>query len=73
MWQDDHRALVPSLVGYPGAFIREVAVYALTQIAYDDGDHLPLTVLEGSFQRLKDQIEARDDFLKQRVEAGSVI
>ncbi|CAG0955140.1 partial putative ATPase YjoB, partial [Anaerolineae bacterium] len=27
MWHDDHKELVPELVGYPGAFIREVAVY----------------------------------------------
>lgn len=68
MWRDEHIWLVPKLVGYPGAFIREVAVYALTQLAYDDGDQLSLEMLEGSFQRLKDQIETRDDFLKHRIE-----
>lgn len=66
MWQDEHMAIVPELVGYPGAFIREVAVYALTQVAYEDGEVLPLTMLEESFASLKNQIEARDDFLKQR-------
>jgi SpoVK/Ycf46/Vps4 family AAA+-type ATPase len=66
MWRDEHRSLVPKLVGYPGAFIREVAVYALTQVAYEDGTELPLSVLEQSFKGLKDQIEARDNFLTRR-------
>ncbi len=66
MWQEDHRALVPRLVGYPGAFIREVAIYALTQVAYDDLPELSLELLERSFKGLKDQIDARDDFLSKR-------
>jgi len=66
VWQDEHRALVPKLVGYPGAFIREVAVYALTQVAYEDGTELPLSLLEQSFRGLKEQIEARDDLLTRR-------
>lgn len=66
MWQDDHRPVAEQLVGFPGAFIREVAVYALTQVAYDDLQTLPLEVLERSFTTLKDQIEARDDFLTQK-------
>ena len=57
---------MPQLVGYPGAFIREVAVYALTQLAYDDLDELTMDLLEQSFKGLKDQIDARDDFLTQR-------
>lgn len=66
MWKDEHRALVPKLVGYPGAFIREVAVYALTQVAYDDLSELSYSLLARSFDGLKDQLDARDDFLKQR-------
>jgi hypothetical protein len=66
LWNDNHSALVPKLVGYPGAFIREVAVYALTQVAYVDGTELPLELLEQSFRSLKDQIDARDDLLKKR-------
>lgn len=72
VWRDEHTALVPELVGYPGAFIREVAVYALTQMAYDDMVELPLDMLMRSFQGLKEQIEARDDFLTQRMEANGV-
>lgn len=71
IWQDDHKALVPKLVGYPGAFIREVAVYALTQMAYDDMSDLPYELLERSFTNLKDQIDARDDFLTQRQANGA--
>lgn len=67
VWQEEHRAVAADLVGYPGAFIREVAVYALTQMAYDDLQELPLSVLRHSYNNLKAQIEARDDFLKQRV------
>lgn len=70
MWQDVHYKLVPKLVGYPGAFIREVAIYALTQVAYDDLPELPLSLLIDSFERLKAQIDARDNFLKQRAPLG---
>ena len=70
MWQDSHLAIVPRLIGYPGAFIREVAVYALTQVAYVGGETLSLEVLENSFKRLKEQIDSRDDFLKQRSDVG---
>lgn len=70
VWKDEHRSIVPKLLGYPGAFIREVAVYALTQMAYDDLEALPLEVLERSVSGLKAQIDARDDFLKQRSQMG---
>ncbi len=70
LWQDDHRELIPALVGYPGAFIREVAVHALTQCAYDDLNELSFDLLERSFNGLKTQLEARDDFLKQRGGSG---
>lgn len=72
MWRDEHRAMVKHLIGYPGAFIREVAVYALTQCAYDDLDVLSLEMLERSFYGLKEQLDARDDFLKQRATTGFV-
>jgi hypothetical protein len=72
MWREEHQTLVPKLVGYPGAFIREVAICALTQVAYEDAPELSFTVLEQSFESLKSQIEARDDFLKNKQrETGS--
>ncbi|MDZ4766351.1 MAG: ATP-binding protein [Chloroflexota bacterium] len=70
MWNEAHRALVARLVGYSGAFIREVAIHALTQVAYDDLAELPLALLMQSFDQLKTQIEARDDFLKERGSLG---
>ncbi|MBL8130591.1 MAG: ATP-binding protein [Anaerolineae bacterium] len=73
MWQESHLALVPKLIGYPGAFIREVAIHALTQVAYVDGDALTSEVLENSFRRLKEQLDARDDFLRQRIDVGFVL
>jgi hypothetical protein len=70
MWRDEHKAIVPQLIGYPGAFIREVAVYALTQCAYDDLTALSLDMLRRSFMGLKEQLDARDDFLKARATTG---
>jgi hypothetical protein len=63
MWQDDHATVARQMVGFPGAFIREVAVYALTLVAYDDLPALTHDLLEASYKRLKDQIDTRDDFL----------
>ncbi|MFN8372793.1 MAG: ATP-binding protein [Anaerolineae bacterium] len=66
LWREEHADIIPKLIGYPGAFVREVAIHALTQVAYVDGTELPLEMLEQSYRSLKDQIEARDDFLKKR-------
>lgn len=63
MWQEEHRQLVAKLVDYPGAFIREVAVYALTRAVSDEETQLPLSLLMDSFERLKNQIKARDDLI----------
>lgn len=63
MWQAEHAELVPDLLGRPGAFIREVALYALTMAAYNDEDVLSLAMLKQSFATLVKQIEAKDDFL----------
>lgn len=62
-WRDEHRTIVPDLLGKPAAFIREVALSALTVAAYQDMDGLPLNVLEASLESLEKQIEAKDDFL----------
>ncbi len=64
MWRDEHATIAKKMIGYPGAFIREVAVYALTLVAYDDLSELSLELLNTSFQRLKNQIDVRDDFLR---------
>jgi len=69
MWKDGHESIASLLVGYPGAFIREVAVYALTHVAYEDLPDLPVDLLETSFNKLRDQIDVKDDFLQRRSEA----
>ncbi|GEM_PF-235804 len=66
MWKDEHRTVAAKLVGYPGAFIREVALYALTQVAYEDLPELPLEMLEKSYQGLKEQIDAKEEFFTKR-------
>lgn len=70
MWQDDHCDVAEKLIGYPGAFIREVAIHALTQVAFAGMNGVPLDTLSHSFTRLKEQIDARDDFLSKRIPVG---
>lgn len=62
-WREEHANIVPDLLGKPGAFIREVALYALTQAAYKHDEQLPLELLEDSLKSLLGQIEAKDNFL----------
>ncbi|NDJ60736.1 MAG: ATP-binding protein [Chloroflexi bacterium] len=69
LWREEHRAVVGNLIGYPGAFVREVAIHALTLAAYDELTALPLELLQRSFKKLSDQLAVGDDFLRQRVEA----
>jgi hypothetical protein len=66
MWQEDHMAVAEKLVGYPGAFIREVAIYALTQLVNEEEEKLTLERLQNSFSRLQNQIEERDEFVLRR-------
>ena len=62
-WQDEHVEIVSDLIGRPGAFIREVALYALTMAAYNNEETLSLEMLRESLDTLVKQIEAKDDFL----------
>lgn len=62
-WQDEHIEIISDLIGRPGAFIREVALYALTMAAYNNEEALSLAMLRNSFDTLVKQIEAKDDFL----------
>lgn len=62
-WREEHQTIVPRLLGKPGAFVREVALYALTIAAYQDMEDVPLSLLEESLDTLNRQIEAKDDFL----------
>jgi hypothetical protein len=69
-WREEHGALAKGLVGYPGAFIREVAIHAMTRMAFADQDELSFALLEESFDRLLDQITAKDDFLSRHRNNG---
>jgi ATPase family associated with various cellular activities (AAA) len=62
-WRDEHSEIVPDLLGRPGAFIREVALYALTMAAYNGQEELTLEMLQDSLNTLVTQIEAKDNFL----------
>lgn len=62
-WREEHSDIIPDLIGRPGAFIREVALYALTMAAYNEQDTLSLEMLQESLSNLVRQIEAKDDFL----------
>lgn len=66
MWQDEHVAVAEKLVGYPGAFIREVAIYALTQLVNEEEERLTVDRLRSSYERLRNQIEERDEFVMRR-------
>ena len=67
MWRDEHSKVAKHLVNFPGAFVREVAVYALTRLIQDEVDVLSLDILEDSFERLRSQIDARDEFIAERM------
>lgn len=69
-WQDEHRVIVPNLVGHPGAFVREVALYALTSAAYEGLESLPVHILQNSLESLSDQIKSKDDFLRKQRPMG---
>lgn len=64
LWLDEHQSFASELVGYPGAFVREVVVYALTQLIESGTDTLSLAELEASYRKLLEQIAARDEFVK---------
>jgi hypothetical protein len=65
-WRDEHLPLIPALTGYPGAFIREVALQALTRMASEDLPTLTLEVIQESFEHLKLQITERDVYMVKR-------
>ena len=67
MWQEDHALMARPLLDYPGAFIREVCVFAMTQAIDEDEDNInvSLALLEESFERLKSQIKAREALVNQ--------
>jgi ATP-dependent 26S proteasome regulatory subunit len=71
MWRDEHASLAPDLVGYPGSFVREVVVFALTQLVVDEVFELSEEDLRESYRTLRDQIEARNDLIIQNANGSS--
>ena len=69
-WRDEHGDIVSQLLGRPGAFVREVAVYALTIAAYQHESILSLEMLQESLDSLVAQIEAKDNFLTAHKDRG---
>lgn len=67
VWRDEHLVLAPRLVGFTGAFVREVAIYALTQFADSELEALPVEMLVGSLEALQSQIDARDVLMQQNM------
>jgi DNA polymerase III delta prime subunit len=63
-WRNGHRIVAAELVGFTGAFVREMSIYALTQFADLEMTELSAELLMQSFQAFKSQIDARDDFMK---------
>ena len=70
IWRDEHAALAQELVGYPGSFVREVAVFAITQMIATNTQTLTYDELRASFDMLQAQLKERDAFISaQKVEA----
>jgi energy-coupling factor transporter ATP-binding protein EcfA2 len=71
-WHDEHIAIVPNLVGQPGAFVREVALHARMLAAHEHQVDVTLELLEQSVMSLHDQLKAGADFLERRRSMGLV-
>lgn len=65
-WRDVHMKVVPQLVDQPGAFVREVALYARMLAAHEHRTDVSIEMLEQSVQSLMRQVKAESDFLRQR-------
>lgn len=63
LWQADHAALASEFVGYPGAFVREVVLFAVTQMVTAQNTTLSYEDLRTSFDMLQAQLKERDDFI----------
>ena len=63
LWRDEHRALAVEMIGYPGSFVREVLVFAVTQMVESGMRELSLSELQQSFAELQVQIASRDELV----------
>jgi AAA+ superfamily predicted ATPase len=65
-WQDDHAEIAPKLVGYTGAFVREVALYARMLAAAARKTEVSLENLEQSAYSLTNQLTTGDNLLPRK-------
>jgi ATP-dependent 26S proteasome regulatory subunit len=65
-WREEHRTVVPHLVGQTGAFVREVALYARMLAAHNRQTSVSLAVLEQSVASLSNQLQTGDDLMPRR-------
>ncbi|PJF30247.1 MAG: hypothetical protein CUN51_08465 [Candidatus Thermofonsia Clade 1 bacterium] len=65
-WQEEHRAILPQLVGQTGAFVREVALYARMLAAHNRQTVVSLEVLRQSVNSLSSQLATGADLQPRR-------
>lgn len=65
-FRDEHCAIVPTLVGQTGAFVREVALYARMLAAYKFEIEITLDMLQQSIHSLSDQLSTGLNLLPRR-------
>ncbi|MFZ4814034.1 MAG: AAA family ATPase, partial [Phototrophicaceae bacterium] len=71
-WHEEHVAIVPDLLGQPGAFVREIALHARMLAAHERQTEVTLLLLQQSLETLSDQLKAGADFLNRRRSMGLV-
>ena len=64
LWHTEHAQIAAEMVGYPGSFVREVVLYAVTQMVERGERTLDYIALEKSLRDLQAQIENRDELVK---------
>ncbi|MEL6405133.1 MAG: ATP-binding protein [Chloroflexota bacterium] len=65
-WREEHAALASEFVGYPGAFVREVVVFAITQMISNNQETLSYDALRTSYEMLQAQLKERDAFISKQ-------
>lgn len=64
LWRDEHKGIIKNIVGYPGAFVREMVVYAVTQMLQEENTELPLVALQDSLAQLQQQIKTHETLIE---------
>jgi SpoVK/Ycf46/Vps4 family AAA+-type ATPase len=69
-WRDEHRVVVPLLVGQPGAFVRESALHARMLAAHSHSLEVTADYLQESVDSLLRQIRSSNDLMMRRQPIG---